>query len=60
MQIFKEVFHRVQELSIPRSKNLGKEVKRLAWLSRELLVKLKEDKQIQTVKTRNWEGYRDL
>ena len=32
-QIFKDAFHRVQELSIPRCKKSGKEGKRLAWLS---------------------------
>ena len=33
-QIFKDAFHRAQELSIPRCKKSGKEWKRLAWLSR--------------------------
>ncbi|KAM6317421.1 uncharacterized protein O3Q21_008449 [Podargus strigoides] len=32
--IFKEAFHRAQELSIPRCKKLGKEGKRPAWLLR--------------------------
>ena len=32
-QIFKDAFHRAQELSIPRCKKSGKEGKRLAWLS---------------------------
>ncbi|OPJ66597.1 hypothetical protein AV530_016623 [Patagioenas fasciata monilis] len=32
-QIFKDAFHRAQELSIPRRKKLGKEGKMLAWTS---------------------------
>jgi len=40
-QIFKNALHGVQELSIPRFKKSGKEGKRPAWLSRDLLVKLK-------------------
>ena len=32
-QIFKDAFHRAQELSIPRCKKSVKEGKRLAWLS---------------------------
>ena len=32
-QIFKDAFHTVQELSLPRCKNSGKEGKRPAWLS---------------------------
>ncbi|PKU39791.1 rna-directed dna polymerase from mobile element jockey-like [Limosa lapponica baueri] len=40
-QIFKDAFHRVQELSIPRCKKSGKEGKTRAWLSQDLLVKLK-------------------
>ncbi|PKU34574.1 rna-directed dna polymerase from mobile element jockey-like [Limosa lapponica baueri] len=59
-QIFKDAFHRVQELSIPRCKKSGKEDKRLAWLSQDLRVKLKgkkekDRKQKQTV---SWEEYR--
>jgi len=40
-KIFKDAFHRAQELSIPRCKKSGKEGKRPAWLSGNLLVKLK-------------------
>jgi len=40
-QIFKGTFHRAQELSIPRCKKSGKEGKRPAWLSQDLMVKLK-------------------
>jgi len=32
-QIFKDAFHRAQELSVPRCKKSGKEGKRSAWLS---------------------------
>jgi len=32
-QTFKDAFHRVQELSVPRGKKSGKEEKTLAWLS---------------------------
>lgn len=50
-QIFEEVFHRMQELEITRRNKSGKEGRRLAWLSREMLVKLKGKKQ-QAVKAR--------
>jgi len=40
-QVFKDVFHKAQELSIPKYKKSGKEGKRPAWLNRDLLVKLK-------------------
>lgn len=43
---FKGPFHRAQELMIPRSKKSGKEGKRLAWLSQDLLVKLKVKKTL--------------
>ncbi|KFQ15609.1 hypothetical protein N330_03315, partial [Leptosomus discolor] len=62
-QIFKNAFHRAQELSIPRCKKSGKEGKRPAWLSRDLLVKLKgklewqrQWKQPQV----SWEEYRHV
>ncbi|KAK4816005.1 hypothetical protein QYF61_010873 [Mycteria americana] len=45
-QIFKDACHRVQELSISRYKKTGKEGKRPAWLSRDLLVKLKGKKEM--------------
>jgi len=32
-QILRDVFHRAQELSVPRCKKSGEEGKRLAWLS---------------------------
>jgi len=45
-QIFKDAFHRVQELSVPRCKKSGKEGKRPAWLSRDLLVKLNGKREL--------------
>jgi len=46
-QIFKDTFHTVQELSIPRCKKSGKESKRTALLSQDLQVKLQGNKEIQ-------------
>lgn len=45
-QIFKEVLHRAQEQVIPRRRKLGKEGKRSICLTRKLLVKLREKKQM--------------
>jgi len=45
-QIFKDAFHRAQEQSVPRCKRSGKEGKRLAWLSQDLLVKLKGKRKL--------------
>lgn len=50
-QIFKEVFHRMQELMITRNKKSSKEGWRLAWLSRKMLAKLKGKKE-QVLKAR--------
>ncbi|KFQ85226.1 hypothetical protein N337_10020, partial [Phoenicopterus ruber ruber] len=61
-QIFKEAFHRAQELSIPGCKKSGKEGKRPAWLSRDLLVKLKGKKEMHRQWKQgqvSWEEYRD-
>ncbi|KFV50335.1 hypothetical protein N328_01276, partial [Gavia stellata] len=61
-QIFKDTFHRPQELSIPRYKKSGKEGKRLAWLNRDLLVKLKGKKGMHRQWKQgqvSWEEYRD-
>ncbi|KAJ7399577.1 hypothetical protein BTVI_114083 [Pitangus sulphuratus] len=61
-QILKEFFHRAQELSIHRNKKSSKESKRLAWLSRELLVKLKGKKQMHRqlkLGEVTWEEYGD-
>ncbi|KFQ62499.1 hypothetical protein N334_03741, partial [Pelecanus crispus] len=45
-QIFKDTFHRAQELSVPKCDKSGKEGKRPAWLSRDLLVKLKSKREL--------------
>ena len=45
-QLFKDVFLRAQELSIPMCNNLGKEGLRLAWLRKDLLVKIKYKKKM--------------
>jgi len=45
-QIFKDTFHRAQELSVLRCKRSSKEGKRLAWLSRDMLVKLKDKREL--------------
>jgi len=45
-QIFEDAFHRTQELSVPRCKKSGKEGKTPAWLSRDLLVKLKGKREL--------------
>ncbi|KAM6103455.1 uncharacterized protein LJ206_014212 [Theristicus caerulescens] len=61
-QIFKDAFHRAQELLIPRCKKSGKEGKRPAWLSHDLLVKLKGKKRLHRQWKKglvSWEEYRD-
>ena len=45
-QVFKDAFHRAQELSIPRCRKSGKERKTLTWLSHDLWVKLKGKKRL--------------
>ncbi|KFQ71317.1 hypothetical protein N335_05210, partial [Phaethon lepturus] len=61
-QIFKDAFHRTQELSIPKWKRSGKEGKRPAWLSQDLLVKLKGKKEMHRQGKQgqvSWGEYRD-
>ncbi|KFZ67747.1 hypothetical protein N338_13227, partial [Podiceps cristatus] len=61
-QIFKDAFHRAQELSIPWCKKSDKEGKRPAWLNRDLLVKLKGKKEMHRQWKQgqgSWEEYRD-
>jgi len=61
-QIFKDVFHRAQELSAPSCKKLDKEGKRLAWLSQDLLVKLQGKKEMHRQWKQgqaSWEEHRD-
>ncbi|KFU91186.1 hypothetical protein M959_05608, partial [Chaetura pelagica] len=61
-QIFKDAFHRAQEVSIPKCKKSGKVGKRPVWLSQDLLVKLKGKMEIHRQWKRgqvSWEEYRD-
>jgi len=55
-QIFKDTFHRAQDLSVPMCKKSGKEGKRPAWQSRDLLVKLKGKRELH----RQWKQDRFL
>lgn len=53
---------RVQELSIPMHDKLGKNSKGLAWLSRDLLAKIKRKKQMYRQRKEGqtpWDKYRD-
>lgn len=45
-QLFKDIFLKAQVFSIPMYKKLGKEGRTPAWLSKDLLVKLKCKKEI--------------
>ncbi|PKU32688.1 nedd4-binding protein 2-like 2 [Limosa lapponica baueri] len=61
-QTFKDAFHRAQELSIPRCKKSSKKGKRPAWLSQDLLVKVKDKKEWHRQFRQeqvSWEEYRD-
>ncbi|KFR00437.1 hypothetical protein N306_00145, partial [Opisthocomus hoazin] len=61
-QIFKDTFHRAQELLIPRCKKSGKEGKRPARLSQDTLVKLTDKKKMHRQWKQGqvaWEEYRD-
>ncbi|KFQ65391.1 hypothetical protein N335_01657, partial [Phaethon lepturus] len=62
-QIFKDAFQRAQELLIPRSKKSGKEGNRPAWLSQDLLGKLKGKKEMHKQwkqgHSESWEEYRN-
>ncbi|KFQ62398.1 hypothetical protein N334_02973, partial [Pelecanus crispus] len=61
-QTFKDTFHRAQELSVPKCKKSGKEGKRPAWLSRDLLVKLKSKRELHRQWKQgqvSWEEYRE-
>ncbi|KAK4825362.1 hypothetical protein QYF61_026881 [Mycteria americana] len=61
-QSFKNAFRRVQELSITSCKKSGKEGKRPAWMSPDLLVKLKGKKEMHRQWKQgqvSWEEYRD-
>ncbi|KFM02997.1 hypothetical protein AS27_15497, partial [Aptenodytes forsteri] len=61
-QIFKDTFYRPQELLIPTCKKSVKEGKTLAWMSQDLLVKLKGKKEMHRQWKQgqvSWEEYRD-
>ncbi|KAK4825261.1 hypothetical protein QYF61_025722 [Mycteria americana] len=61
-QIFKDAINRAQELSITSCKKSGKEGKRPAWMSPDLLVKLKGKKEMHRQWKQgqvSWEEYRD-
>ncbi|KFQ11595.1 hypothetical protein N330_13859, partial [Leptosomus discolor] len=61
-QIFEDTFHGVQELSIPRCQKSGKQGKRPAWRSRDLLGKLKGKKELHRQWKQGqvlWEEHRD-
>jgi len=61
-QIFKDAFHRAQELSVLRCKIPGKEGKRPAWLSQDLLLKFKSKMELHRQWKQgqvSWEEYRD-
>ncbi|KAK4821003.1 hypothetical protein QYF61_010734 [Mycteria americana] len=59
-QIFKDAFHKAQELLVPRCRKSGKEGKRPAWLSRDVLVKLKRELHRQWKQGQvTWEEYRN-
>jgi len=60
--IFKDAFHRAQELSVRRCKQSDREGKRPAWLSQDLLVKLKSKRELHRQWKQGqvyWEEYRD-
>ena len=52
--LFKDAFLREQELSIPQNKKPGRGGRKLAWLGKDLLVKLrKKEGHIQAMGRRN-------
>ncbi|KFQ17180.1 hypothetical protein N331_12325, partial [Merops nubicus] len=61
-KIFKDTCQRVQELTIPSCRKSGREGRRPAWLSRELLVRLKEKMRLHRHWKQgqvSWEEHRD-
>ncbi|KFQ63779.1 hypothetical protein N334_06073, partial [Pelecanus crispus] len=61
-QMFKVTFHRAQELSVPKCKKSGKEGMSPAWLSRDMLVKLKSKRELHRQWKQgqvSWEEYRE-
>ena len=60
--LFKDAFLRAQELSVPLNKKVGRAERKLAWLSKDLLGKLKAKKGIYKLWKQGsvtWEKYRD-
>jgi len=56
------VFHRAQELSIPKCKKSGRERKRPAWLRQEMLAKLRKKRELHRQWKQglaSWEEYRE-
>ncbi|KFW92656.1 hypothetical protein N336_07629, partial [Phalacrocorax carbo] len=61
-QIFKDAVHKAQELSVPRCKKSGKQGERPAWLSQDMLVKLKSKRELHRQWKQgqvSWEEYKD-
>jgi len=61
-QVFKDVFHRAQDLSIPKCKKSGRERKRPAWLTQEMWVKLRKKRELHRQWKQglaSWEEYRE-
>ncbi|PKU35582.1 glycerol kinase [Limosa lapponica baueri] len=61
--LFKHHFLQVQERCIPRSKKSGKGGRRTAWMSKELLEKLKWKKEVDRMWKKGlatWEEYRNI
>ncbi|KFQ36182.1 hypothetical protein N331_00749, partial [Merops nubicus] len=61
-QIFKHAYHRAQELLIPSCRKSGREGKRPAWLSQDLLVRVKDKMRLQKQWKQgqvSWEEYSD-
>lgn len=59
---FKDAFLRAEELSVPLNKKVGRAERKLAWLSKDLLGKLKAKKGIYKLWKQGsvtWEKYRD-
>ncbi|GAB0178027.1 hypothetical protein GRJ2_000268000 [Grus japonensis] len=62
-QLFKDVFLRMQKLSIPTYKKSEKRIRRPAWFSKDLLIKLKCKKEMHRLWNQEcvfWEEYRDV
>lgn len=61
--IFKEHFLWAQDRSTPKSEKLTKEGRRPAWINKELLAKLKQEKEIYRMWRKGlvmWEKYRSI